>query len=171
MVGFNRGTVSEEARVISSRTTLFLKLVLPILFVATFVLVTYSMFRTRVFINGEEATVPLVAPWMMMFLWVFGIGIIIHQAVQIRWVRMDDSAFYVSGFGEPVRVPFGMVEKITQSRWTKIRPVQVKLRTHITGLGNTFTFVPRTRVGTPFWREDAIVGELRERVHTTVVAR
>jgi hypothetical protein len=82
--------------------------------------------------------------------------------MSLKRVRLADGAILVSNYIDEWRVPFGLIESVSQNRWFRPRPITIRLRADI-GCGTSVKFMPPRRwFPFSFWREDSVVAELRQ---------
>ena len=152
-------------RLLSSRWTFFQKWVFPVVWIAGFGAGTLAIFRDPggVTYNGVRGGAPPGVEWIFLAAWVAGTTLILWVSLPLKRVRLSDGALLVSNFlGPELRVPFGMIADVRQNRWINARPITVRLRADVPGLGARFTFLPPTRLRFAVWHEDPEVAELRQ---------
>jgi hypothetical protein len=97
----------------------------------------------------------------VLIIWLFCSALFLWFALSIKRVRLSDGAILVSNYFNEWRVPFGLIESVSQSRWVQNRPVTIRLRADV-GCGTTVKFLPPHRWFLfRFWREDPVVAQLR----------
>jgi hypothetical protein len=97
----------------------------------------------------------------VLIFWLFGSAMFIWYAFPIKRVRLSDGAILVSNYLNEWRVPFALIESVSQNRWGQNRPITIQLRADV-GCGTTVKFLPPRRWFLfRFWREDPVVGQLR----------
>ena len=150
-------------RLLSSRWTFFQKFLFPALWVAGFGLVTLLFFvdPADVVYDGVRGGAPPGVGWIFLAAWLAGGALVLWVSLPLQRVRLVDDALLVSNFARELRVPFGMIAEVRQNRWVSARPITVRLRADVPGLGRRFTFIPPTRLRFAVWREDPEVAELR----------
>jgi len=115
---------------------------------------------------------PPALRWLFPAIWIIAATAIVRFNISLKRVELRDGGLYVSNFFREWEILPRDIESVRQSRWVNARPIRVRLRHHIDGLGAGFTFIPSTRLILRFWREDPQVDELRrfaETVHTLPV--
>lgn len=145
---------SATPRTISSRQTLFAKVILPALWIGT-------VGAGALTVSVGSLTGNLPAPLSLIFLavWALGATMFWRLLVPLKKVGIDGVSLTVSNYRREITVPLGEIESVTENRWLNYRPVTIHLR-HDTGFGRKITFMPKVR---PFllWRSHPIVAELR----------
>ena len=151
-------------RELSSRWTFVLKYVVPgiwIPMVGLQVISAYLMADGVIYTGTRGIASPFAASDVLIF-WLFGSVLFLWFALPIKRVRLSDGALLVSNYFNEWRVPFALIESVSQNRWIQNRPVTVHLRTDV-GCGTTVKFLPHRRWFLfRFWREDPVVAQLRE---------
>jgi hypothetical protein len=151
-------------RELSSRGTFVAKYVFPgILMPLVSIQVVASFRRTGHLPLGDFRGV--VSPSMVYgiaTLWFLGCVFIFWFNMSLKRVRLADGAILVSNYIDEWRVPFGLIESVSQNRWFRPRPITIRLRADI-GCGTSVKFMPPRRwFPFSFWREDSVVAELRQ---------
>jgi hypothetical protein len=150
-------------RELSSRWTFVIKYVVPgiwIPLVGCQVVAAY-MAPVKVIYSGPRAFSLPFGPNDVLAFWLIGSAFFLWFGLSFKRVRLSDGAILVSNYINEWRVPFALVESISQNRWVKHRPITIQLRADV-GCGTTVKFVPPRRWFLfRFWREDPVVAELR----------
>jgi hypothetical protein len=151
-------------RDLSSRWTLIAKYVVPgiwISLVGASVVAAYQRSRAVVYTGRHGTARPFGANENLIF-WLLGSAFFLWFSLSIKRVRLSDGAILVSNHFNEWRVPFALIESVSQNRWLKHRPVTIRLRADV-GCGTSVKFLPPHRWGLfRFWREDPVVAQLRE---------
>lgn len=156
-------------RLLSSRWTFLNKYVLPGIWIPCFgtgVLMSFHKPEDAIF-NGVRGALPAFA-YVFVTLWLLGSAFILWFGVSLKRVRLADGAILVSNYIKEWRVPFALIESVSQSRWVQQRPITIHLRADV-GCGMSVKFIPPNRWLRFFWREDREVVELSELAGLSVV--
>jgi hypothetical protein len=158
----HRGREQGMERELSSRWTFIAKYVVPgiwIPLVGSQVVAVYR-FPVKVIHTGAGDALSLEPVDYLLF-WLLGSAFFLWFALSIKRVRLSDGAILVSNYLNEWRVPFGLIESVSQNRWVQQRPVTIRLRADV-GCGTTVKFLPpHRRFLFRFWKEDPLVSQLR----------
>lgn len=151
-------------RTLSAGTTFLFKYLFPVVWIGGFGAGTLQLWLhpEDVVFNGVRGAASSGDQWMFLAAWVLGSAFILWMALPLKSVRLTDQGLRVSNYRREIAIPFGAIERVSQSRWINVRPVTVHLR-HDSPFGRRVTFIPAGRRRFAFWREDEIVDELRHR--------
>lgn len=144
-------------RRLSSRQTLWLKVVLPAFWIPLFTAGTVLVIAAA---SDAEPAVPPFLPWIMLTALGAGAASLYWFGIRLRWVEMDDRALYVSTLRSRARVPLAAIDEVRENRWVNPPVVTITFR-HDTDAGRTVAFTPTIRWW-GFWRQHPVVEELRE---------
>ena len=151
-------------RELSSRWTFIPKYVVPgiwIPLVGLQVIAAYSR-SIKVISAGTQNIAWPFGPNDYLAFWLIGSAFFLWFSLSIKRVRLSTGAILVSNYFTEWRVPFALIESVSQNRWLKHRPVTIRLRADV-GCGTRVKFmVPSQFLRLRFWREDPVVLELRE---------
>ena len=116
----------------------------------------------RVIYTGARGPALHLAASNVLIFWLLGSALFLWLALPIKRVRLSDRAILVSNYFHEWRVPFALIESVSQSRWIQNRPITIHLRADV-GCGTSFKFLPPRRTFLfRVWREDPVVAHLRE---------
>jgi len=141
---------------LSSAWTWFYKLFFGPIWILGFGLLTWLVVDDRL----SSATPPEVRG-MFVLGWLAGVAMVLWLVPPLKHVALRDGRLRVSNYLRSWDIPLGQIAEVRQNRWVKMRPIRVRLRQEVAGLGSSFTFMPPARVRIAFWREDPEVEELR----------
>jgi hypothetical protein len=149
-------------RTLSAPSTPLLKFVLPPVWTAIFGYGTFQLWTNpaEVVYNGVRGAATPATQWLFLGAFVVGVLYLAWWCLPLKQVVLAGNSLRISNFRSEVVVPLEAVERVTQSRLLG-RLVTLRLRTD-TAFGDRITFLPNTRPGLLFWREDELMGELRE---------
>jgi hypothetical protein len=151
-------------RNLSSGSTFIAKYVVPGIWIPLVgVQVTAAYLKpVKVMYADARSLVPSLGANFYLVFWLLGSAMFFWFALPIKRVRLSDGAILVSNYFQEWRVPFGLIESVSQNRWGQNRQVTIRLRADV-GFGTTVKFLPPRRWFLfRFWREDPVVGQLRE---------
>jgi hypothetical protein len=100
--------------------------------------------------------------WIMATMWVIGTIFVLLQVIPLKSVQLSDDRLIVSNFRRRWEVLPSEIAEVRQSHWLQSRPIRVRLRHQVEGLGDRFTFIPPRRLRFAFWRDDRELQILRE---------
>jgi hypothetical protein len=166
MEAIHSNTIREQdmERELSSRGTFIAKYVVPgILIPLISVQVAIPLLRTgRLPIPGVGGAAPPIVLYDLFAFWLVACAFIFWFNMSLKRVRLTDGAILVSNYIKEWRVPFGLIESVSQSCWFKPRPITIRLRADV-GFGTSVRYMPPRRwFLLCFWREDREVAELGE---------
>lgn len=139
-------------RQFSSRWTFWFKYVQPVLWI--------WLFGSGAWAESRD---PRGRGWVIGAAWLAGSAVMLWLALPLKRVRVaDDGALRVSNYWRESVVPLALVADVRQNRWVNPRPIRVRLKAEVPGVGTGFSFIPPTRWRLAAWREDREVAELRE---------
>lgn len=143
---------------LSSPATWFVKYVLAPLWIVIFGLIVWAITTSGVVVASGP---PIRVEWLFVFIWLLGTAGILRFTIPLKRVELRNGRLTVSNFRRDWEVPRSEIVEVRQNRWANGRPIRVRLRREIEGLGSSFTFMPATRWQLDFWRDSPEVGELR----------
>ena len=150
-------------RDLSSGLTFIAKYVVPgiwIPLVGTQVITVYLSPVKAIYTDARGMGPHFEAGFVLLF-WLLGSAFFLWFGFSIKRVRLTDGAILVSNYFNEWRVPFSLIESVSQNRWVQQRPVTIQLRADV-GCGTTVKFLPPHRYFLfRFWREDPVVAQLR----------
>jgi hypothetical protein len=143
--------VKVQRRRLSTLQTLFVKAVMPLLWIMVFVQIVFGPFF-------DDLTLPLRhVKWLFVALLLISGAQIGWYSARLKRVFMDDSCVFVRGFAGEAVVPLSAVGQVRQRRFFD-RLVTLTFNRD-TDAGIATVFLPR-RTRWAFWREDEVVEEL-----------
>ena len=122
--------------------------------VASFLL----FFHPQVFVNGPLGTAPHSAKWVFLAMWFFGGIMSIRQGLKLKRVLLDGGTLVVSNYFHEDRIPLSAIIDVRQGRFDRTVTIELSDPNPFNG---TVSFMPAGRSRVAFWKEDAIVPELR----------
>jgi len=148
---------------LSSRWTFAVKYILGpfwILCLSVFAL-TLTLAPDLAFKDAPGGPPPLGIRWLFLGLWALASAGILRFTLPIKRVEMRAGRLFVSNYFREWEIFPSDVDSVRQNRWVNARPIRVRLRRQIDGLGSRFDFLPPHRAMLRFWREDPQVEQLR----------
>ena len=131
---------------LSSNTTLFLKIFLPV-----FWLVFYGSF-TLSFWLLDPATLPLLTSWTFRILftlfYVLGTVFLYFTFFQLKRVEIDADFIYVSNYFKTYRYPFHRIEQLSQKNYLVFKTTQIHFKEE-QSFGKAVSFIARRGI----WEE------------------
>ena len=110
---------------------------------------------------GGRGAPPPGMRWLFLAIWIVAAGGILRFTLPIKRVEMRAGRLFVSNYLREWEIFPSDIESVKQNRWVNSRPIRVRLRREIDGLGTRFDFIPPQRAMLRFWREDPQVEQLR----------
>lgn len=110
-----------KPQVVSTRWTLFLKLILPTLWTCFFGGMALAMLFVELQVN--EPFSPLTARLMMFSFAVSTVGLLYLLFMRVKWVAMDAEHFYISNFFKSYKYTYDSVAAIEETKilwWRRI---------------------------------------------------
>jgi len=129
----------------SSSSTLFVKFVFPVIWIAGWSAATYQ-------ILGQG--VPLQDPGVRMLPWggILGAAFLFWYCSRLRKVILDGETLVISDYRREVRVPLARVARVKRTIWINPRTITVTFDSD-TGLGEKAVFMPsRIFWNTQWWK-------------------
>jgi hypothetical protein len=155
------------SRTLSASPTFVLKFVLAPLWSA---LAVYALWRLwsdprGLLTEGLGEAAFAVIRWALVALLISSLVILIAFVVPLKRVRLAPDGLHVSNFRREIHVPFNVLTRVRQNWLPTFRLVTIELRA-AGPFGRRIVFMPSgagpLAVWRPsYWREDAIVGEIR----------
>lgn len=148
---------------LSSRWTYFVKYIL-----GPFYILAFGAFGlTFAFVpgwwdGGRGGPPPPAFRWLFPIIWVVATIGILRFTFPIKRVELRHGRLFVSNYFREWEIFPSDIESVVQNRWLNSRPVRVRLRRDIDGLGTRFDFIPPQRARLRFWRDDPQVTQLRQ---------
>jgi hypothetical protein len=158
---------------LSSRATMFYKLVLPTIWIGVFSAVTTALFfgvgRDQ---NGTPP--PVAMRYIFLAITLTGAAFFYWTCMRLKTVWLEGGRLWVSNALRSEPVPLGDVETVREWWWQSPRLIAVRFR-RTTGFGNSILFMPPLRVviwGTHPTAEElrAVVAEARRCVELSAKA-
>jgi len=148
---------------LSSRWTFFVKYIVGPFWIFAFGIVALALtFAPDGGLrDGRGAPPPPGFQWLFLVIWIVaGVGIL-RFTLPIKRVEMRAGRLVVSNHFREWEIFPSDIESVHQRRWVNSRPIRVRLRREVDGLGTRFDFIPPQRAMLRFWREDPQVEQLR----------
>jgi hypothetical protein len=148
---------------LSSRWTYFVKYILSPFWILTFGAIALTLaFAPGAWEGGRGGPPPPELRWLFPAIWIVMTIGILRSTLPIKRVELRDGRLFVSNYFREWEIFPSDIESVAQNRWVNARPVRVRLRREIDGLGTRFDFIPPQRARLRFWREDPQVEQLRQ---------
>ncbi|MGH2372855.1 MAG: hypothetical protein ACRDIC_05180, partial [bacterium] len=154
-------------RTLSVRQTGLLKFVLPPVWIS---IVGYAGWRLllrpeTVLFDYEAGAATAAVKWLLLALLAISLLVLFAFVVPLKRVRLAADGLRVSNYVREVTVPFGAIARVRQNWLPTFRLITLELRSG-TPLGRRVIFRPAVPQRMDFWRrdywrEDALVSELR----------
>jgi len=141
-------------RRISSRWTLFHKVIFPIGWIAVFAVGTTAMFLAPADASNEVRTMR----WLLVAITAIGAWLILQLALPLKHVDVGDASFFVSDRARQIEIPFRDVATVTGSRFVNPPRVTLHLRKPCE-FGDRVVFLPPLRLVSG-WKARPLVKEL-----------
>jgi hypothetical protein len=147
---------------LSSRWTLFTKYILGPFWIVTFgaAALLATLAPNRMF-DGPRGAPPPGFQWIFVGVWIIVSTGLLRFTIPLKRVELRDGRLYVSNYFREWEILSRDIESVRQNPWVNARPIRVRLRHDVDGLGSGFIFIPPTRRMLRFWREDPQVDALR----------
>jgi hypothetical protein len=160
---------------LSARWTYALKYILGPLWIVLFgTAAIVAAIAPHTLVSSTGSAPPAGSQWIFLAIWIVAAIGISRFLIPLKSVELRDGRLYVSNYFREWELFGRDIESVKQSLWMNARPVRVRLRHDVDGLGSSFTFVPPSHRGLRFLREDPQVAELRrfaETVHSSTSRR
>jgi hypothetical protein len=149
-------------RRISSRWTLFHKVIFPIAWIGIFLVATTVMLLAPAETSHEFRSMR----WLLVAITIVGAWLILRLALPLKHVEVGDASFFVSDRSREIEIPFRDVARVTGSRFVNPPRVTLHLRTPCE-FGDRVVFLPRLRLVSG-WKAHPVVKELERRMADAV---
>jgi len=148
---------------LSSRWTFSVKYIIGPFWIVCFGIIVSALMLSPdgALTDGRGGAPPPGLRWLFLVVWIVASIGILRFTFPIKRVEMRGGRLYVSNFLREWEIFPSDIESVRQNRWVNSRPIRVRLRRPIDGLGSRFHFIPPQRAMLRFWREDPQVDELR----------
>jgi hypothetical protein len=143
-------------RRISSRWTLFHKVIFPVAWIGMFTVGTTILFLAPAETSNEFRTVR----WLLVAITIIGAWLILTLALPLKHVDVGDTSFFVSDRSREIEIPFRDVVRVTGSRFVNPPRVTLHLREPCE-LGDRVVFLPPLRLVTG-WKTHPVIKELEK---------
>ena len=80
--------------------------------------------------------------------------------MRLKKVSLDGETLIVSNYFREIKIPAGLIERVTEIRWINIHPVTIHFRS-VTEFGKQITFMPKIRFFKS-WSPHPVVAELEQ---------
>ena len=140
-------------RQISSKTTILLKIILPIIFTFQLTAMLFLMFFS--FGRNEYLALKFFFPVMI----VVGLFALFRTTMKYKKVALDDEFLYVSNYLKEIKIPLSHVGDVTEFKWIRNRPITIHLRTE-SEFGRKITFTPKSN-GFRIFADNPMIAELK----------
>ena len=141
-------------RRISSRWTLFHKVIFPVAWIGMFTVGTTIMFLAPGDTSNEFRTMR----WLLVAITIIGAWLILTLALPLKHVDVGDASFFVSDRSREIEIPFRDVARVTGSRLVNPPRVTLHLRKPCE-FGDRVVFLPPLRLVSG-WKSHPVVKEL-----------
>ncbi|HEY1755328.1 MAG TPA: hypothetical protein VGG72_08020 [Bryobacteraceae bacterium] len=146
-----------KTRIISSKMTIFYKIILPAMWISFFGVATFGLFSSA--FGGPGGTPPLPEDkWEVLGLGLIGAAVW-RYFIPLKRVSMNGGDLIVSNYVREVRVPFRRIRRVSESRFEHPRSIKIFFDED-TGFGAMILFLP-VFMFRP-WREHPTTKRLRE---------
>jgi hypothetical protein len=148
---------------LSSRWTYFIKYIVAPFWILCFgvVALTVALAPGGGLADGRATPPPPGMQWLFVFIWIVASIGILRFTFPIKRVELRGDRLFVSNYFREWEIFPSDIESVRQNRWVNARPIRVRLRREIDGVGSSFAFIPPQRAMLRFWREDPQVEQLR----------
>jgi hypothetical protein len=148
---------------LSSRWTYFLKYIFGPFWILSFGAVALTvMLAPESGLNVGGDGLPPAARWLLVVVWIVASIGILRFTVPIKRAELRGERLFVSNYFREWEIFPSDIESVRQNRWVNARPIRVRLRREVDGLGTKFDLIPPQRAQLRFWREDPQVEQLRQ---------
>lgn len=141
-------------RELSSKQTFFLKIILPIFFIALFT----TAFAGIIFSSKKSELLPLA--FIFPLIGLFGIVSMYFTLMRYKKVSVDDEILYVSNYRKEIEIPVSNIADVTEIKWIRTRPVTIHLKND-SEFGRKIVFMSKFN-GFRIFADNPIVAELKE---------
>lgn len=141
-------------RELSSKQTFFLKIILPIFFIAIFT----AAILVIVFSSKKGEILPIIIVFPLIGL--FGISAMYFTVMRYKKVSIDDEFLYVSNYRKEIEIPVSNISDVTEIKWVRTRPITIHLKTE-SEFGRKIIFTPKMN-GFRIFADNPIIAELKE---------
>jgi hypothetical protein len=139
------------AATLSSRQTIWYKIILPIFWIAVFGVGTIATWMS--------VRQPIGVKWSFVAAWCLGSVVMCWMCAPLKRLRTDGRNLYVSNYLKEIVVPASLIDRVTENRWINIHPVTIYLRGD-TEFGREIVFMPEPCFAF-HWRSHPVVSEIR----------
>lgn len=153
-------------RTLSLRSTALLKFVLAPIWIAVMGYVAWRLWTDpSSLLDNEVSTQAPIVRWILLGLIAASLIVLLAFVVPLKRVRLVATGLQISNYIRETTVPFDAILSVRQSWLPTFRLITLELRPGL-GLRSRVIFMPEGSQRFAFWRrnywrEDALVGELR----------
>lgn len=149
---------------LSSRWTYFVKYIVGPFWILSFGIVVLALIFAPggEFQNGRGGPPPPELRWLFPVIWIVATVGILRSTLPLKRVELREGRLFVSNYFREWEIFPSDIDSVVQNRWMNSRPIRVRLRREVDGLGTRFDCIPPHRARLRFWREDPQVEQLRQ---------
>lgn len=140
-------------RELSSKQTLFLKIILPIIIGIIFV---QMLVMIAVNFRASGVLPLLIVPPV----YAAGIYVMSRTTMRYKKVSIDDEFICVSNYRKEIKIPVSNIADVTEIKWVRTRPVTIHLKTD-SEFGRKIVFTPKMN-GFRIFADNPIIAELKK---------
>jgi hypothetical protein len=145
---------------ISSAWTFSAKFIFPVVWISVFGLATILPWLGG-FHDRTNVLPPPQLKFVFLVVWILGSTFILWANAGLKRVRIAERHLQVSNYVREICIPFTAIIDVKQNRWINSRPAAIYFR-DATEFGDRVTFMPKQRFRIMFWRNDAVIDELKQ---------
>lgn len=141
-------------RELSSKQTFFLKIILPIFFVAMLM----TVFAGIIFSSKKVELLPLII--ILPLIGLAGMFVMYLTVMRYKKVSVDEQFLYISNYRNEIKVPLSNISDVTETKWIRTRPITIHLKND-SEFGRKIVFTPKMN-GFRVFADNPIIAELKE---------
>lgn len=135
--------MNAEPRRLSSALTFVGKFVFPVVWIGGFATATLVLFVAPGSWHGANGGAPHPAlKWIFLVVTLGGAWFIRWRSGDLKRVRLDATALYISNYATEIVVPLSDVAEVTEDYWVGGHPVTIRFQRN-TEFGTRVTFIPK----------------------------